>query len=354
MDAGAVVAWPERKNIDELSALQHAYNLRIRDEAAFFSEYQNEPIAIDLDEKDLPTPAFISQKVNGYKRGEVPLDAEHLTAFIDVQQNLLYWVGVAWTPAFTGYVFDYGTYPEQTTRYFRLQQAKKTLPKTHPGHGLEGWLYKGLDMLTKRLAAKQFERDDGAQMKIGRVMIDANWGQSTETVYSFIRQSKLGQLLLPSHGRGVVASSLPFSEYRKKKGDLVGYNWRIPAVSGKRLVRHVLYDTNYWKSFTFARLTTPPADTGCLSLYEAPPAHHRLFGDQLSAEYRVTTAGRGRAVDEWKHKPDHFDNHYLDCLVGCAVAASIQGVTLGTVGEQQHQPARKTRRQVKRERVKYL
>ena len=37
MDAGAVVAWPERFNHDELSAIPHAYNLRIRDEAAFFA-----------------------------------------------------------------------------------------------------------------------------------------------------------------------------------------------------------------------------------------------------------------------------------------------------------------------------
>ncbi len=44
MDAGAVIAWPERYNHDELSAIQHAMNLRLQDEAAFFAEYQNEPL----------------------------------------------------------------------------------------------------------------------------------------------------------------------------------------------------------------------------------------------------------------------------------------------------------------------
>ena len=46
----------------------------------------------------------------------------------------------------------------------------------------------------------------------------------------------------------------------------------------------------------------------------------------LTAEYRVRTEGRGRTVDEWKlpaHKPD---NHWFDCMVGCAAAASMQGV----------------------------
>ena len=40
------------------------------------------------------------------------------------------------------------------------------------------------------------------------------------------------------------------------------------------------------------------------------------------------TEGRGRTVDEWKIKPEHFDNHFLDGLVGCAVGASMQGVAL--------------------------
>ncbi|MDW8264248.1 MAG: hypothetical protein RMJ52_02835, partial [Gemmataceae bacterium] len=44
MDEGAVVAWPERFNHDELSAIQHAMNLKLQDEAAFFAEYQNEPL----------------------------------------------------------------------------------------------------------------------------------------------------------------------------------------------------------------------------------------------------------------------------------------------------------------------
>src|SRR5690242_13857273 len=42
LDAGAVIAWPERFNYDELSAVRHAMNLKLQDEAAFLAEYQNE------------------------------------------------------------------------------------------------------------------------------------------------------------------------------------------------------------------------------------------------------------------------------------------------------------------------
>ena len=74
-------------------------------------------------------------------------------------------------------------------------------------------------------------------------------------------------------------------------------------------------------------------DRGCLSLFGDNPAQHRMFAEQLAAEYRVKTEGRGRTVDEWKLRPERGDNHWFDGLVGCAVAASMQGATLlGTGG----------------------
>jgi len=95
-----------------------------------------------------------------------------------------------------------------------------------------------------------------------------------------------------------------------------------------RAVRHVIYDTNYWKSFIHARLATAMGDKGCLSLFGDSPERHRLLGEHLTAEYRVRTEGRGRSVDEWKMRPQRGDNHWFDCLVGCAVAASMQGAVL--------------------------
>src|SRR6185295_15548526 len=44
MDLGAQVAWPERFNPDEQSAVQHAMNLKLQDEAAVHAEYQNTPL----------------------------------------------------------------------------------------------------------------------------------------------------------------------------------------------------------------------------------------------------------------------------------------------------------------------
>jgi len=72
-------------------------------------------------------------------------------------------------------------------------------------------------------------------------------------------------------------------------------------------------------------------DPGCLSLFGRQGSEHQLLAEHLTAEYRVRTEARGRIVDEWKLRPDGRDNHWFDCLVGCAVAASIQGAALASV-----------------------
>ena len=74
------------------------------------------------------------------------------------------------------------------------------------------------------------------------------------------------------------------------------------------------------------------------------PEQYRMFFEQITAAYRVTTQGRGRTVDEWKMRPEQSDNHWLDCLVGCAVANSIQGAVLFGTGPTPVQKERKHRR----------
>ena len=74
------------------------------------------------------------------------------------------------------------------------------------------------------------------------------------------------------------------TEYRKQQGDRLGFNWMIPNVAGKRAIRHVIYDTNYWKSFIHARLAVPVGDKGSLTLYGRIPGAHQLFAEHLTAE----------------------------------------------------------------------
>jgi hypothetical protein len=251
--------------------------------------------------------------------------------FVDVQGKALFYVVAAWEDDFTGSVIEYGTEPDQKTpsgAYFTLRDLKRTLGSASPRAGVEGAIYGGLERLIEGTVGREWRRDDGAMVRIDRCLIDANWGSSTDVVYQFCRQSPHASVLTPSHGRYVGASSMPFSDYKRKRGERIGLNWRVPVVTGKRAVRHVLFDTNFWKSFVHARLSVPMGDPGGLSLFGQRPEHHRLLAEHLTSEYRVRTEGRGRTVDEWKLRVDGLDNHWLDGMVGCAVAASMQGAVL--------------------------
>ena len=340
MTAGSVVGWPARIRPGEIHALQSAYNLRIdKGESTFAAEYQNEPLpVVDRSVEELTAPE-IADKLNRHPRQFVPLACQHLSMMVDVQKESLYWAICAWEENFTGYVIDYGAYPEQRRPYFTLRDITKRLSDVSKAKSVEGALLEGLEALTGTYLGREWKREDGATMRIERCLVDANY--RSDTVYQFCRESSRAGVVMPSHGQGVKASSMPFAMYAKKPGDRVGHYWRVPNVAKKRIIRHVMIDTNYWKSFLHARLAVPRGDPGCLSLFGEHAEAHRMLADHLIAEYRTTNTAKGRTVEEWSERPGRPDNHLLDCLVGCAVGASMQGATLA--GSNGFQPARRKR-----------
>jgi hypothetical protein len=320
MDAGSRVAWPERKNDDELSAIQHAWNLRIdRGDAAFFAEYQNQPLSEHVDSDKLDKRA-LAARVTTVPRQQVPANHHQLTAFVDVQDRVLFWLVASWSESFGGHVVGYGVYPDQGVTFFDAGSAKRTLAAAAGGAGFEAALAAGLDHVAQMLLAKDWQREDGTAMRISQMMIDANWGKSTQTVRTFARRSSFAGLILPSHGRGVGASSPALCDRHKARGDRLGLNWRINQIQGQR---SVTYDTNYWKSFCASRLRLPTGDPEAIVFCAG---EHDLLFDHFTNEYPVRTEARGRVVDEWKLSGNRFENHWWDCLVGAAVAASIRGV----------------------------
>jgi len=340
MDAGAVVAWAGRHNPDELSAIQGAMNLKLRDEATFCAEYQNEPLALGEDTGDLLTADEIAGKFNGHARGAVPLGCNYLTLFIDVHDRLLYWMATAWGDGMAGFVIDYGTYPEQRRAWFTMRDARTVLADRAPGADREGAIRAGLELLVERLMGREWKRQDGAALRIDRCLIDS--GYVPDTVYLVIRRGGRAGVL-PSRGVGIGAAGKPFSDYKRLAGEQYGWHWRIPSVKGKRELRTVNVDVNYWKSFVLSRLSLAVGDLGGLTLFGKKAAEHRLLADHLSSEYYVRTEGRGRKVDEWKMKAGTTENHWWDAIVGCAVAASTLGCTPTTrpVGAQKKRKKRK-------------
>jgi hypothetical protein len=337
MQQGARVAWPERYNEEtELDGLQCCMNLFFQDLYAFWSEFQNSPLPIALGDVVEMTALEIAAKVNRVPRDVVPLGASRLTAFIDVQQRLLYYVVCAWAEDFTGWVIDYGSYPDQKRRYFTLADATKTLNKLEGVEtgGVEAQVFAGLDQLTKGMLGMEWKGETGATHRVERCLVDSGW--NSELVYHFCRRSQFAQVLLPSKGAGIGASNKSITDHQKKPGERIGLEWYLPVSKETRGVRLLHYDTNFWKSFLMARLAVPIGGKGALTLFGDDQHAHRMLADHLTSEYRIRVGSldpkrSGRIVDEWKLKPGAPDNHLFDCLVGCTVAASFQGVSLADV-----------------------
>jgi hypothetical protein len=324
MDVGSRVAWPERKAPGDLSAIQHAWNLRIdRGESAFNAEYQNEPLTDDMTTDKLDRRQ-LADRSTVIGRAVVPHGHTKLTAFIDVQKNLLYWMVCSWSESFGGQVIAYGSYPDQGVSYYEAQSAKKTLALAKPGASFEAALYAGLEEATKMLLSREWLREDGVPMQIAQTMIDSNWGTSTDTVRKFCRSSMFRSTILPSRGRGVGATSAPMG-VRRNRGDRAGLNWVVgKTASGVQIESQ--YDTNWWKTFVSARLRLGQGDPEAIMFHAGS---HEMLIEHLVSEFPQRKEARGRIVDEWKLPPGQ-ENHWWDCLVGCAVAASISGLEVAS------------------------
>lgn len=327
MDEGAESSWPERFEDDEISGIQYAMNIYIRDPDVFYAEYQNDPRLEIEEDIERITVEQVLAKLNNRPRGEVPQEANLLTAFIDVQKNLLFWKVMAFADDFTSWCIDYGTFPEQQKKVFSLAKANPTYPQKYPGHGLEAAIYAAIRDLANDLLQRDWIREDGAAMRIERCAVDSGWGLSTKMVYRVCRESVHSAILIPSKGMGISAAQKPMSEYKKNFGDKIGTDWMIPCARRKTAKRYLLYDTNAWKSFFRERLFTAPGDPGSFTIFGSNPKEHELLTEHLTSEYSVPTSGRGRKVDIWKPEPKR-ENHWFDCGVGCMVAASERGCKL--------------------------
>ena len=322
MDAGCLVSWESCYDPEcEVSAIQHAYNALIDDGAdVFASEFQQAPLKNEAASLGV-TSDEVRHRAIEIPRWVCPRGCDTLTAFVDVQEKLLYWAVVAWGHSFRGHVVAYGAYPEQGKPYFTLRDAKKTLARAAGGVSVEAAIHAGLQQVAAMLLDREFSREnDEAVLRVANMFIDANWAQTAGVIRDFARRSAWGPRVLPTHGRFVGASGQTISDKAPDRGERIGSNWRTSTIGRQR---HVLYDTNSWKTFLASRLKLPIGDPQALTLHAG---NHEMLAEQLSAEAPVRVESKMRVVDEWKAIPGR-DNHLFDCLVGAAVAASFAGVT---------------------------
>ena len=317
MDAGADVAWPERKSEGKLSALQELMEYWLDDPEAFAAEHQQEPLSLDRTASRID-PAVVSRKVNGRPQGEVPPTCPFVTAYIDTHDKALYWAVVAFEQNLTPYVVDYGAWPEQPTRSFSLASIQRTLRRRYPNRTPEAAILAGADELVTRLLCRRFPKGQFSA-GIDKVLADTGYKpeiwQQVKTLHPELGLTK---------GVGIKAGSKPMLEWERRPGEVIGSHWLTPP-SKHREHPVTQIDTNHWKTVAIDAVAAAPGEPGALSFYGDPRTTHSLYAGHLDSETFVQTEGYGRKVVEWKIKPNQPDNHWLDCTVGCFVAASMLG-----------------------------
>lgn len=348
LDRGAVAYWESRYDPGEISAIQHAMHLRDRDPATFAAEYQNDPISAETVDLILVTADQIAAKVHSYRRDQIPLDAEKVVGYVDLQLRLLYYALGAMRSDFTGHIHDYGTWPKQPTKYF-VYGPKVAKPiqghRTEEGIVLgdlseEAQIRQALEILINQdLMLRTWKREgDGAEFQIDLLLIDmGNW---TNIVKQFIAESPHRARLMPNKGKGVLAKEKKISETVKKPGEEIGEEWIIPRARGRNALRHIIHDTNHWKSALQNRWKSPIGQPGCLTLFNAKPLEHRMISEHCSAEFATRVKAKGNTVDEWGLKPNR-DNHLLDCVSGLHVAASRKGCAVPSADLMKAKPKKK-------------
>lgn len=331
LDCGAQVDWAARKGKSPSALFDAMSQSWDYGAAGFAAEFQNDPMIGDGVQQKLTAEICVS-RTNGRARGQVPLEAQELVCFVDVMQSSLWYVIVAWAKGFTGYVVEYGVWPPQRRGVYTLADIVRSSDNLHvrfPNAGVSGAIVAGLAQMVEEVLKRDFPVAGGGLIRIGKLMIDSGkWPGEVAAAKHKIS----GATVVLSKGEGIKAGGKPMASRRLKawqKRDPMGH-WYMPETKGTREFPYVAIDTNWWKSFIHRGFLTSPGDPGSLTLYGDKGEIHALFASHMMSEYYDTPfSPRGVPVDEWKPRPGKPDNHWFDCIVGCAVAGSVQGIRVG-------------------------
>lgn len=369
MSAGFEISWKQRflqdskdPNRNEVDALQAAMNWRFKDLPSFMSEAQNRPRPKVGLHTILIRSGELMEKISNIPENQLAANWQDMVAFIDVQEEILFYAIFAFDYDFSGQIVAYGTWPHVSSLFFsknqtlgwallsrefwkaypeQRKQAKALQTRNTKGRApFEGKIYHALDCCTTEILGFDFpvHDQDQAVRQVRGIAIDTQWGKSSDTVKRFIRE-KRDPRLIAYRGHPFLPSHKQLEEYEARPGWLFEHQqhphvkeptWSIrPHPDGSR---YILADVNRLKSFLMNRLAAPMGTPGCITLYADRPEHHRMFAEHVcSSEYPEPIQARGMVKDCWKTRPNtRSENDYLDCTAGCMCLASICGASIKT------------------------
>lgn len=338
MDEGGVIAWEYDKQDEELSALQSLMTIRYLKPDFFASEIQQEgelppnSAGIRLDAES------ILQRVSQMPRGVVPEHASYLTAFVDSSDAVLWWMVCAWSQDFSGWIVDYGTWPDQNRPVFYKSDLAARLTDEHPDKAWEEAFviaHRGLEAFLLR----DWPSNGGTVRQLDLLLKDWSDGQHKPRIESQVMASADRNRIRPSKGSAPRPGRKPVHLWGDKHRDRQNGSHWVERRSETPV--HVQYNANHWKTTVAHRLLTTPGAPSALLLPGGDTTAHRLLSEHCTAEIPKSMTVDGASGVIWDLIPGR-DNDWWDCLVGNAVAASMLGC--GIVGEK---PSQQERRIVK-------
>lgn len=330
MDNGAIVDWLHGKEPRDASAIEYTMRIYYTMPDMFWSEFQQSPRAA-RDYAERTSPQRIMHQVNGYPRFIFPDETEVITAGIDVQKHFLFFTIIAWANDFTGYVIDYGTFPDQGVRIFSKANAPHPLRTVFPNMNDEARLQAGTKAALIRFRNIEYRSASGNRvLPIGKILIDAGYG--TRLIHGAIRLAKCGSAVEAVKGMYISPGRKPLKEWdTDRPGFTIGDEWFRGPVQGTQEAPHVRVVVSSYKTRLHRALSLAPGTRGSITLFgnENDCRQHELFANHIGGSERPIEKSfdsSGEPVVIWETISGGSDNEGLDSSVYAMAAASVSGL----------------------------
>lgn len=320
MDAGAKVSWPDRYIRDivedgtptEISALQHAYNLRVANgEVAFFSEYQNDPLPENTDTIGL-TAALVASRCGGYSPGVVPAHCTHITRGIDIGARHLHSVTKAWLPNGDSFVVDYSRFDVEAP------PGDLRNPRGGVKVALEAAILSALRVARGEAEDFPMKDTEGNDRWVDMTLVDS--GFLEKTVYTFCNES--GPRYRPIKGYGSKQGQKRYAPpQQKQKNKKPSFHCYVSKLSTGQLLWHV--DADFWKLWCQMRFLQDPETNGACALWGMDPQKHRNYANHIVSELFDPETRK------WEEASKH--NHFLDASAYADCGAGMLGIRISSL-----------------------
>ena len=314
MDDGVVLLDNDLYAKNEVSGVQHAYNLLYTaGKAAFSAEYQMEPVRSEA--AFALSPHMVLSRLSGVPIFRVPNGYHTVVGSIDCnQKDALRWMVVAIGPERKCSILAYGRYPD------RGELFPNEMPEGQKNALLEQYLH----TLVNRIASAQIPSHDGKRMyPVQGVVIDRGFlpGAVQNVAFRSVHAAKLHLAIGYAWNKYA-----PETAAGKLRPSVLATGNNLFIAQGK-LTHYIGVHVDHWREVAQGLfLSTPNMPDSC-SLFGSAPDVHGLIARELTAE---TLLDKGIGVNGvafwmWKQKPNST-NHYLDVLVYALALASRMGL----------------------------